>query len=108
MTAAVQQNLFEARAARDKALETVEINAETWFERALFVIYRMPQGTEATGEDVRLLVVEEIGQPHHHNTFGALISQAARKGYLRKTGEYRQMRAKKSHARETPVYVRAA
>ena len=102
-----QQDLFGARVARDAALKTVEGTAESGFDRARGLISRLPPNWEGTGEDMRLHIEFMIGSPHHHNAYGALVSQAVRRGYLKKTGRYAQMKTKKSHARETPVYVRS-
>ncbi len=92
-----------ATAARDAALERVASGSPDWITNALNLIRLMPYG-EYTGEDVRLWLTPQIGEPHHHNATGAFIRMAIKRNLLRKTGRYTQMRTKKSHARITPVY----
>ncbi len=58
-----------------------------------------------TGEDLRKLVPEQV-VPHHHNAWGALILDAARKGLISRTGERRRMSERSSHARGTDVWTR--
>ena len=97
-----EQDLWAARRARDKALSLVD--EPPYSDRALLIIPRMT-GRSVTGEDIRLTIERVIGQPHHHNTWGAIIATAVRRGLLIKTGHYTQMKTKKSHARVTPTYM---
>ena len=101
-----QPDLFEARAARDEALERVENNSGNYVNRAIIEIKRM-RGT-FIGEEIRLAVEYIIGAPHHYNAWGAIINIAVRQHVLLKTGHYRQMKTKRSHARATPEYSVAA
>lgn len=98
-----QRDLFRSREVRDEGMARVEANSEDWGERAFSILLdlkrRIPEGT-ATGEDIRYVIAGEIGNPPHHNAWGALINQ----GRLLKTGKYAQMRDIRSHARSTPVY----
>lgn len=97
-----QMALFE----RDEALAEVEANEHlvgNWWNDALDVINGLPAGYY-TGEDIRLLIEDSIGQPHHHNTYGALIRTAKKQGLISHTGQYKQMRTKKSHGRINPLY----
>jgi len=99
----------QARLARDEALQRVRDNAGPWFEVAMQNLRQhLPAGWIGTGEDIRFKLVIDHGcpEPHHHNTWGSLVTHALKRGYLAKTGEYRRMRAEKSHARETKVYRR--
>lgn len=89
--------------ARDRALERVSRGEESWIEKAHRLIAAYPHD-RATGEDLRLFVEERLGPPHHHNVAGAMIMGACRKGLICKTGEYRQMKRKESHARVNPLY----
>jgi hypothetical protein len=101
----MQPDLFEALLARDEALETVIENAgHDWKAKALTLIATMQKGTLATGEDLRLAISEKVGDPHHHNAYGALIMNAVRKGFIAPTGRYVRMKTPKSHARATPLY----
>ena len=97
-----EQDLWAARRARDKALSLVD--EPPYSDRALLIIPQMT-GRSVTGEDVRLTIERVIGQPHHHNSWGAIIATAVRRGLLIKTGHYTQMKTKKSHARVTPTYI---
>lgn len=93
----------ESRKARDAGMKKVTDNGQPWNERALTSLTRF-KGAEATGEDIRRHVSAEIGEPHHPNGWGALVRSAIKKRWLIHTGIYRPMRAKRSHARRTPVY----
>ena len=94
--------LFEAVRARDAALKTVAENSGTFIERAMDIIASM--SGEVTGEDVRFKCEAEGCTPHHHNAWGAVISQAVRRGHLVPTDRLAKMRGPKSHARRTMVY----
>jgi hypothetical protein len=90
---------------RDEALERVQKHAgEDWMASALRCIERMERGLLVTGEDIRHKVKAEIGSPHHHNAYGALVMAAVKRHLIVKTGQWTNMRDKRSHARMTPVY----
>ena len=91
-------DLFASRAARDAALESVERPSLTDQLEAFLLRQR---GRLMTGEDIRVESGLEVG---HHNAWGASIMQLKKRGILGETGEFRQMRLVKSHARMTPVY----
>jgi len=99
-----QLTLFNqsAKQSRDKAFGQVLSNAASWVDLALETIPSI--SGEVTGEDIRNTIEKIIGEPHHHNTWGAVINTAIKRGLLFRTGEYRQMCGPKSHARRTPVY----
>jgi len=103
-----QGDLFgdEAKRARDRALEQVTLNGGDWQDRALQTMSLM-RGFVGTAEDIRLklIMVEGMEPPHHHNAWGALIKEARKRGRIQHTGQRRCMRTKRSHGRETPVYV---
>ena len=101
-----QTDLDLGRQQRDEALAQVAENAMPYTEQAAQLIDQLNPGTDWTGEDIRIYIESKIGKPHHHNAWGAIINSAVRRKTLIKTGKYRQMRAPKSHARATPVYVR--
>lgn len=99
-------DLFDYAASkeeRDKALKKVTENGMPFSELAMVAMRSFPDPT-ATGEDVRRHVTRMVGEPHHHNAWGAVIMMGVRRGVLAPTGEYRAMTSKKSHARKTPVY----
>jgi hypothetical protein len=98
--------LFDARSARDDALKTVSDNAGmSWNEKALLEI-RKHDGLTCIAEELRLLVYPEIGDPHHHNAWGAVIMTAVKRGLLVPLDvKPRSMKTLKSHARKSPVYI---
>lgn len=96
-------DLFDAAIARDEALAAVL--KEPWSSVALRALHGLPSG-DYTGEDIRLRLIEEVGAPHHHNAWGALIMNAVRSGLLVAIGTYRHMKTTKSHGRKTPVYYK--
>lgn len=97
-----------AKIERDKALTAVKKKSGEWFADAMAALEGLELEGEFTGEDIRHMVVEIVGDPHHHNTWGALIKQAVERGIIEETGEFVQMQDKQSHARRSPVYRRAA
>lgn len=95
--------------AKEKALAQVARNAENWFNKARIEARRIlkvqsQRGGNFTGEEIRHFIEEEVGRPHHHNAWGALISALIKDGVIRPTGLYAAMEDKKSHARRTPEY----
>ncbi len=94
--------------ARDEGISrTLAHEPPPWLDRALGIIFWFPQGWEGLGEDLRQAVIAQIGEPHDPHVFGALTNTAIRKGLLQKTGQFRPMRAVKSHARLSQVLRRA-
>ena len=91
--------------ARDAALDRVKEKAGRWFARAMMVVQDLPQD-EYIGEDIRGIVHNKIGEPHHHNAYGSLIMNAVREGLLVRTKKEGRMKDKRSHARATPTYRR--
>lgn len=104
-------DLFDsAENQRDEALDRVASRSGKWMPAAMAAlrkcrgIHRWPQGF--TGEELRhRLLLDGCPRPHHHNAWGALINQAVRIGLVQATGERRNMRGPRSHARSTSVYV---
>ncbi len=93
-----------ASAARDEGLSRVEINTREWWKlRAWDAILHLPAG-EMTGEDIRLAVIEQVGEPHHHNIWGSLISRAIKDNVIQDTGSRTPMQTEQSHARSTAIY----
>lgn len=99
-----QQDLFGAIQARDSALDQVSGHAGEWMDKALFAVANINTGFELTGEDIRLRVADRVGNPHHHNAWGALIKAALKQKLITPTGKQRAMQTVKSHARKTPLY----
>lgn len=99
-----QGDLFSARASRDEALERVKRNSGPWFDRALAYIATL-ETWRGTGEDLRILITNAVGSPHHHNAWGSLTRVAMRRGLIIPTGQRVAMRGSKSNARKTDVYT---
>ena len=96
----------EAIAARDNGLSLVEKNSGKWSLVALTHFKRLPNKIEATGEDIKVwLISGGLPEPHHHNAWGAFIMGLVRSNLLVSTGQTRQMKTRKSHARRNPVYL---
>ena len=101
----MQMDLLEARQARDEGM--AKVTEPSWVDGALARMrwMRLLHKDGFTGEDVRVyLSIVQYTEAPHPNAWGALINTAVRRGLIEKTGEYRQMKVKSSHARATPVY----
>jgi hypothetical protein len=100
-----EPDLFSAKSERDKALESVSAHAGEWMDIARDAFDALPSGTTGIFEDFKLQLIHAgLAAPHHHNAWGALARDCATKGILTFTGEFRNMRGRKSHARMSPVY----
>ena len=76
-----------------------------WIKNRLLEISRLPKNCGfVTGEYIRVSIMDEIGRPKHHNSWGALIKLAKEKGLISSTGSFRHMQTRKSHGRFTPEY----
>jgi hypothetical protein len=99
-----------AEQARNQALAVVAGNAGSWMTAAMAAAVQCRQSHPWPGgfvaEDLRAQLVKDgLPRPHHHNVWGAFTNQAIKEKLIRKTGQYRNMRGPRSHARSTPVYV---
>lgn len=81
------------------------MNRQEWKNAAAEIIDDLPPGYQITGEGVRSAVSAHIGEPHHHNSWGAVVNAAVRRGTLVPTGDHVPMAEPSSHARKTPVYT---
>jgi hypothetical protein len=101
-----QYDLCLSEQAKAEALS--QVKREPWSSRAKSGIEHLPSGWAGTGEDIRRFLLEELHlePPHHHNAWGGVISGAVKMGIIIGTGRYTKMRAIKSHARKTEIYVR--
>lgn len=52
-------------------------------------------------EDFRKHLLELVKPPHHPNVWGAMWMAAVKRGWVKRTGQYRQMKDPSSHARVT-------
>jgi hypothetical protein len=94
------------RRRRRKGMSRAARRSGIWFELALATVHRFPTGWVGKGEDLRFLLMESLGKPHHCNVWGSLVFACEKKGWLEKTGHRGQMRDSKSHARSTDVLRR--
>lgn len=99
-----QQDLFGAKLARDEALKQVNDNAGDWMSKAVTAVTLLKSGELMTGEDIRVQIVEIVGEPHHHNAWGAMIKNAISQKLIVPTGKWRPMKLPQSHARVSPIY----
>src|SRR5271167_4699297 len=98
-----------ARYERDKGIGRVTGKNGPWMWRGLkWMVTGLPKGWTGTGEDLRLVLLPIIGEPTHHNAWGALVmhAQIQEPPLIKPTGRFFQMKLKKSHARITREYVR--
>lgn len=96
--------MFGAKLARDDALKRVNDNAGDWMDKALAAVVLLKSGELMTGEDIRVAIVDDVGEPHHHNAWGAMIKNAMKQRLVVPTGKWRPMKLKQSHARVSPIY----
>lgn len=95
-----------SRSLRDEGADRALTPEEQWRRRAMDLIRGLPSGWSGIGEDIRRMVMETVGTPHHFNCWGALILGALRSGHLVKTGEVRSSALVTSHAHVNPVLAR--
>lgn len=102
----LQRSLFESRAERDIGIARVALRNDEWMDRALTFLPAMKrEQTEVTGEDMRIwLRAHGLDEPTKPNAWGALTRTAVTLGIIADTGRVSQMKAKRSHARRTPVW----
>ena len=99
-----QFDLFGGKEARDEGLKKVASGSPDYIDGGMALIANLPNGTELTGEDVRLKCVAAGLRYHHPNVHGSLIKRAVDRGLLRPTGRWVQPKAKPSHASKIQVH----
>ena len=100
-------DLFRSKLARDRGIALVSSHAPNFMTRGIAFIMDLPPGNY-TSEQINERL-EAVGiRPHSDKAYGALTRHAARLVLLQDTGQTRQMRKVKSHARRTPVWHRPA
>ena len=101
-----QLEMFAQRRKQAK-LAQVEENSGGWMGEVLSAVADFAddhKGMVVTGETIRNIIEPIAGAPHHHNAWGAAITQMVRKGYLVPTGRWVPMTGPKSNARKTLEY----
>lgn len=100
-------DLAEGRKLRDEGVARVTKNDPRWHDLAFVEAEKFTKTVkDFTGEDIRFHCIPKVGYPHCSNNWGSLILALVTKKIIIKTGEYRQMKDKSSHARVEPVYRR--
>ena len=102
----------EPAKSRDAALERVVEGEEPeqTTEYALGVLrgflYAL-RGKDFIWEEFREWAINSslLEPAHHHNWWGAICMTAARRKVIVKNGQYRPMRSRSAHARQSPCYV---
>lgn len=100
-----------AEAGRDKGFMRVTNANKAWMRSALLRCMQWRLNALADGspnafiaEDIRRALSTEIGEPTHHNAWGALTRLLLNKKIIRPNGTMRPMRTPRSHARQSPGY----
>jgi hypothetical protein len=100
-----------AYAERDAGIFNVTINNKEWMRQALLkcmewrlAALRDARPSNFLSEDLRNALAPIIGEPSHHNAWGALTRVLADKNIIEPTGAHRPMKSRTSHARMTPSY----
>lgn len=96
----------DAIVAGQTAMDTVLSNNASWKDIAMNAIIGLPFATEGTFEDFRNKIVAKVGEPGHHNAWGALANVLIKKGFLQDTGVRQSMTGPKSHGRKSAVLFR--
>jgi hypothetical protein len=91
--------------ARDAAIDAVAEKAGDEFRRNVVAVVKSMSG-EFIAEDIRLECERQGIKPHDSHAWGSVSLWLIRHGHIERTGAYRQMQAKGSHARESRVYRR--
>jgi len=101
----------ESKRRRDEGMDRVRDNNRVWFDASVLASTQLVKDNPAReflGEDFRHHCQRVVGPPKTPKAWGALTRELIKNGWIKPTGEHRPMRAKRSHARQTPVYKGAA
>jgi hypothetical protein len=95
------------RTLRDLGLDRTREANKIWFERGLECIRDLfPPGWIGIAEQWRFVIEDRIGSPMSEKTWGSLTAQAEKRGLIERTGRHGQMKDERSHARESPEWMR--
>lgn len=98
-------DLIEAKARRDNGMASV--GRSGWMSEAVTVasMVRHRIRTPFAIEDLReAMVAQGLSEPHHPNAWGAFGMSLTKRNMIVRTGEWRNAKAKKSHACTVPLY----
>jgi hypothetical protein len=98
----LQMSLFN----RDQGIARVQANSTSEWKAAVWAITKTLKGQEVIAEDIRI-ACENVGLfAHKPNAWGAETRSMIEQGWLKPLNvPPRPMRAPKSHARKSPVYL---
>jgi hypothetical protein len=90
-----------------KRRPTIQVPENAWVDFALCAIRDLPKGWRGLPEDVRPEIEARYGAPRNPKAiYGAVTTEALKRGLWRKTGRRRPMRLDSSHGRMTDEYER--
>lgn len=94
-------------AVAEREIALASVSEPDWMEDAVETFEKTFRiGQEFISEDMRVQMA--VRAPRHHNAWGAFTMKLIRNGNIVATGERRNMKTERSHARNTPVYRRVA
>jgi hypothetical protein len=89
---------------RDGGIDAVLLTRQGWKASVVTLVKRYLRGMEVTGEEIRLFVRPQVGNPSHPNAWGAVIYSMVCEGLLVDTGRVHHCAIPSSHARRLPVW----
>ncbi len=97
---------FTGDQLKEEGIERVLINNDKWKDRALEeIIYISHKQEKFTSDDVRQACFNIMPKSGH--AWGAIMSAAAKKGFIRKTGTYIKSCIPSNHGHLNPEWTRA-
>lgn len=101
-------DVIKGRQERDSGVGKISSGiGMKWIILATKIIADLPSGWIGTSEDVRPMILDRIGPPHHVNAWGALTLRVRRKGILIPTGKAYQAKRVARHANVIGEYRRS-
>ena len=105
------QNLALGKKLRDDGIKQVSMHDVLWLFKVRIFLRALRQAQITiknfplfTGEDLRIQISKELGNPENCNMWGAVVLPMVKGGMLVKAGEPQQMKIPSSHARTNPSY----
>jgi hypothetical protein len=97
---------------REDGVQSVTTNNREWLRLALIQIEQLALGKHEwsnlesgfIGEDLRAMLVPQIGRPSTPHCYGAMVRMALQRELIEETGKLRAMKDVNSHARRSMVY----
>jgi hypothetical protein len=89
---------------RDDGMDAILATQQGWKASVVTLVKRYLRGKEVTGEEIRLFVRPQVGNPGHPNAWGAVIYSMVSEGLLVDTGRVHHCAIPSSHARRLPVW----